>query len=339
MLAIVSSLAFAGASIDMSAYERACTVYCTGDILNTIQLSGMYPMLLLLFVVIYMLDTGIFNDSKTFVDMPMMYDPEDIHTAFDALTNKSNLTQLQGFLSDNFYEAGSDLDDWVPTDFQDTPSFLQSITNDDYREWAYEINQLWLVLGRQTNASVLQNPQRHSFVPIQYPMVVPGGRFRESYYWDSWWILRGLLICEMPDTAMNVLQILLDDVQNFGFVPNGNRIYYLDRSQPPMLSEMVVSMVEYYQWGSNETNALLIQAYPLLEIEYGWWMDMENGHVVELAASSPNQHPGILNRYHSNGSTPRPESYAEVCVYMYVPYCDIRMLCIKYNEYLLINTV
>ena len=57
-----------------------------------------------------------------------------------------------------------------------------------------DLNQLWLVLGRQVNISTHLYPQRTSFVPRNYPMIVPGGRFRESYYWDSWWIVRGLLV-------------------------------------------------------------------------------------------------------------------------------------------------
>jgi len=75
-------------------------------------------------------------------------------------------------------------------------------------------------------------------------VVIPGGRFRESYYWDSYWIVLGLLACDMKETARGLVQNLLDDVANFGFVPNGGRIYYLNRSQPPLLSEMVVTLLE-----------------------------------------------------------------------------------------------
>lgn len=210
------------------ALYQACTIYCWGDILNTIQLSGIY------------------NDSKTFVDMPLKYDPDVVMDAFNNITNKSDINSLTTFMDDYFYPVGSDLDDWIPTDLQDNPPFLATITNPEYAAWAYDINQLWGTLGKQVNASVLENPQRHSFVPLNYPMIVPGGRFRESYYWDSWWILKGLLVSNMPDSAMNVINILLEDILNFGFVPNGARIYYLDRSQPPVLSEMILDMCTFY---------------------------------------------------------------------------------------------
>ena len=74
-------------------------------------------------------------------------------------------------------------------------------------------------------------------------MIVPGGRFHETYYWDSYWIVRGLLVSDMHVSAKYVILNFLEDIKNFGYVPNGGRIYQLDRSQPPLLSEMIV---EYY---------------------------------------------------------------------------------------------
>ena len=171
-----------------------------------------------------------------------------------------------------------------------------------------------IIPGRKVNISVAKHPERHTFLPREYPMIVPGGRFRESYYWDSWWIIRGLLVCDMPTTAQYVLRNLLDDVVNpdIGFVPNGGRIYYLDRSQPPLLAEMAVSIIEYYGWSSSEGVTLLQEVYPVLKREYAWWMNPEFGHVVNISlASEEVQGFALLNHYHSNVSTPRPESYRE----------------------------
>jgi len=84
---------------------------------------------------------------------------------------------------------------------------------------------------------------RYSILRRRYPVIIPGGRFRESYYWDSYWIVLGLLACDMTSTAKGLVQNLLDDVSTYGFVPNGGRIYYLNRSQPPLLSDMVVALV------------------------------------------------------------------------------------------------
>lgn len=169
--------------------------------------------------------------------------------------------------------------------------------------------------GRQVSASVKENPERHTFLPRQYPMIVPGGRFRESYYWDSWWIIRGLLVCDMPTTAEYVLRNLLGDVVDFGFVPNGGRIYYLDRSQPPLLAEMAVSVIEYYGWSSSEGVSLLQEVYPILQKEYDWWMQPTSGHVVNISLPSATEEDErksvLLNHYYSNATTPRPESYRQ----------------------------
>lgn len=236
----------------------------------------------------------------------MIYNPQETLAAFNTIPDTNNKTALEIFLKDYFLPAKSDLDDWIPTDYTTTPNILSRITDPDYYFWTSDLNALWLVLGRQVNESVHENPQRHSFVPRNYPMIVPGGRFRESYYWDSWWIIRGLLVCDMYDTALNVISNLLDDIDNFGFVPNGGRIYYIDRSQPPVLSEMILDYYYYMEDKFGLTSSIesfMISAYGSLQTEYAWWMNATNGHTVLM------DNGAVLNRYYSNYTTPRPESY------------------------------
>jgi alpha,alpha-trehalase len=236
--------------------------------------------------------------------MPMLQDPEVVLENF-ATINSSDRFAVQEFVDLYFAAAGSDVVNWTPSDLKTEPAFIKHVPA-EYRAWAADLNSLWGILGRQTATDVSANPQRHSFVPRSSPMIVPGGRFRESYYWDSWWIVRGLLVCDMLDSALYVISNLLDDMENFGFVPNGGRIYYLDRSQPPLLSEMVLSYLEKVGFGSEGAGFDLLQrAFPLLEKEYQWWMNETLGHVVTL--------PGgyVLNRYTSMEPSPRPESYYE----------------------------
>lgn len=277
--------------------SRACTVYCQGPLLQAVQLSGL------------------FNDSKTFVDMPMLYEPEETLAAFNQIINPlTNTSALQKFLNDYFLPAGSDLVDWLPTDFQEVPPIVKDMPSTyHYRTWTYDLNQLWKVLGRNISTEVVAHPEKHSFVPRKHAMMVPGGRFRESYYWDSWWIVRGLLVCDMYNTSRDVIENLLDDVDNFGFVPNGGRIYYLDRSQPPLLSEMVLTYYDYmlHKFGPHDSlYTFLNSSYVLLQREYDWWMNETNGHVVEMPSRGSGSEVYRLNRYHSFYTTPRPESYA-----------------------------
>ena len=56
-------------------------------------------------------------------------------------------------------------------------------------------------------------------------MKLKGGRFREQYYWDSFWIIEGLIQSELLDVANETLQNFMDELEDFGFIPNGGRIY------------------------------------------------------------------------------------------------------------------
>ena len=193
--------------MDTSYINRSCSVYCEGNILKYVQLAGIY------------------NDSKTFVDMPMIYEPEQTIATFNQIPDPTNKNALVSFLNTYFLPAGSDLVTWIPTDFNSQPEILNSMPDDyPYKLWTSDLNQLWKLLGRNISQSVVDNPEKHSFVPRRHPMIVPGGRFRESYYWDSYWIIRGLLVCNMNESAYHVISNLLDDIENFDFVPNGGRV-------------------------------------------------------------------------------------------------------------------
>lgn len=262
-------------------------MFCGGPILDAVQRSHL------------------FEDSKTFVDMPMNKDPEDILDAFATLEHPEVPAVMQAFLDEHFMEAGHELQEWTPSDFVKNPRHLMAIANDTLRGWALDLNKLWATLGRIQSPNVQAAPQRYSALPRRYPAVVPGGRFRETYYWDTYWIVRGLLVSGMPSTARGVVENLLDDVRAFGFVPNGGRVYYLDRSQPPLLTEMVLAVQ------ASEPNATwLSSALPLLELEYEFWMDPARGHVINVTRD-PDDRLLHLNIYSSSARTPRPESYVE----------------------------
>ena len=297
--------------LNLSYIAAACSVYCDGPLLRTVQLYNL------------------FNDSKYFVDMPMKRNPDDILQSFADLTaNHSVLpdeSAMRVFLDDNFYAAGSDLLTWTLPDYQRNPAFIEKIAYAPYRAWARSINDLWKDLAKIVNNTwVLSNPSRHSFLPRQSGMVVPGGRFRESYYWDSYFTILGLLTSDMPQTTRSVIDNLLSDLSNFGFIPNGGRIYYLDRSQPPLLSDMVSAYFDYAMaFGGQNSSESRAETMQYLNYSYfllnNWWMDPETGHAVEVTDFPPVDGGAsssyVLNRYFSNYTSPRPESY-------YVDYYD-----------------
>ncbi|OAG32318.1 alpha,alpha-trehalase [Nematocida displodere] len=107
---------------------------------------------------------------------------------------------------------------------------------------------LWKALGRTTplhpNPSPDTSHSLNSLIALNKPFIVPGGRFREIYYWDSFWIAKGLLLTGHEDMASSMKDNFVQLISLFGFVPNGNRWYYQKRSQPPYFLQMLTDSRE-----------------------------------------------------------------------------------------------
>jgi alpha,alpha-trehalase len=214
---------------------------------------------------------------------------------------------------------------WVPDDYQPSPPMLGLIANDTLRGWALGLNDLWLTLGRRIIDSVRDYPQRYTLLWQPHGLIVPGGRFVESYYWDSLWTVLGLLRCNMTRTAAGVALNLVHLLETHGFVPNGGRVYYAlpGRSQPPLLSSMVREV-----FAATGDVGFLARCYAALRKEYAWQMRAgEYGHAVAVAAppqsgraaggsaandtAAATKRVFLLNRFVTDQHIPRPESWLE----------------------------
>lgn len=91
------------------------------------------------------------------------------------------------------------------------------------------IDGLWPVLTRST----VEVEKWDSLLPLPKPYVVPGGRFREVYYWDSYFTMLGLAESGHWDKVEDMVANFAAEIDAWGHIPNGNRTYYLSRSQPP----------------------------------------------------------------------------------------------------------
>ncbi|KAB0336997.1 hypothetical protein FD755_025782, partial [Muntiacus reevesi] len=147
---------------------------------------------------------------------------------------------------------------------------------------------------------VLIHPEQFSLIYSRHPFIVPGGRFVGFYYWDSYWVMEGLLLSEMPETVKGMLQNFLDLVQTYGHIPNGARVYYLQRSQPPLLTLMMNRYVAH----TNDT-AFLWDHIETLASELDFWSKNRSISVNSGGKSY------ILNRYEVPYGDPRPESYSK----------------------------
>nr|XP_053639627.1 trehalase-like isoform X1 [Cherax quadricarinatus] len=260
-------------------------IYCHGELLKTVQLAHIY------------------NDSKYFVDMTLKFPPSQVTGAFETLMNNTknnpSQTQVKTFVEENFYDPGKEFETWTPGDWNSNPEFLNKVQDPELEEWAKNLNELWKKLGRKISQEVKQEPERYSQIFVPNPVIVPGGRFREFYYWDSYWTIDGLLLSGMTETVKGMLENFLKMVDKYGMVPNGGRIYYTRRSQPPYL----IPMVKLYMDHTNDLD-FLGENIELLEKEFKFWEDQRS---LEIKDRDGKAHR--VAQYRADVGEPRPESY------------------------------
>ncbi|XP_052235534.1 trehalase-like [Dreissena polymorpha] len=266
--------------------EPACDsdIWCHGPLLNAVQTAGL------------------FKDSKTFVDMPLKVDPETMMNAFNSLNSsvKENSSELRAFVDRFFDLPGSELVTWEPEDAVENPAFLRFVRDPVYRQFGKDMCSMWKHLGRKIKRNVKDHPERYSLIYMEHPFIVPGGRFRETYYWDSFWVVKGLLSCEMTHTVKGMLQNFLSLITRYGMIPNGSRMYYTKRSQPPFF----IPMVQLYLHATNDTE-FIRSNIDIIEKEYLFW---NTNRTVDFQYGGKSV---TLNRYATPIDEPRPESYRE----------------------------
>ena len=166
----------------------------------------------------------VFPDSKTFVDAIAKDTPAIIVQRYQEEKQEPGF-DLAGFVARNF------------TVQRQKDSGYRSIPGQDV---CSHIDSLWSVLAREPDRA---HPHS-SLLPLPYPYVVPGGRFNEIYYWDSYFTMLGLEESGRRELALNMVRNFVSLITRYGHVPNGNRTYYLSRSQPPFFAAMVELIAE-----------------------------------------------------------------------------------------------
>lgn len=224
----------------------------------------------------------IFPDNKTFVDCVPKRDPAAIVADYRRIqANPAIRFSLELFVQENFY---------VPS----TPASGYKSTEPDV---AQHLKELWTVLKRGNDSAV----RGSSLLPLPHPYIVPGGRFREIYYWDSYFTMLGLRESGEGDMIEHMVRNFAYLINTYGHIPNGNRSYYLSRSQPPFFALMVRMLA------GIKGDAVYTEMLPALQGEWDYWMDKTapTKHLVRMPDGS------LLNRYYDQLDKPRQESYAE----------------------------
>uniref|UniRef100_A0AAF5Q4F9 Trehalase n=1 Tax=Wuchereria bancrofti TaxID=6293 RepID=A0AAF5Q4F9_WUCBA len=273
-------------------------IYCSGPILTAMNLHQVEM------------------DSKTFVDRPLKADPDVVLQEFEKEFGKTKVANISAqklinFRDRFFGEPGTELKDCVIPEWKELPPKIARIKDENLKRFALFLNQRWKDLCRQMTR--IENPKQNSLIEVPHPFIVPGGRFREFYYWDAYWIVKGLIVSDLlvmkesqfslsstivvpcdfsfPVIRNNLLNIIFPF--RFGFVPNGGRIYYLRRSQPPFLAPM---MYEYYE--ATGDIEFIKENFNHLVKEYEFWVQNRSISVKDEKGYKHNvyQYRTISNR-------------------------------------------
>lgn len=237
----------------------------------------------------------VFEDSKTFPDCIPRRSPQSIVDSYVAQKDQPS------------FDLSTFVDEYFELPRNPTSGFETDTTNTIDQH----IEELWPILTRKPKSET-----RGSLINLPEPYIVPGGRFREIYYWDSYFTMLGLAEDKRVDLIENMVANFAYLIDKVGFIPNGNRTYYTSRSQPPFFSLMVKLLADL------RGDGILITYLPQLEKEYQFWMNGANQLTVKDSAYRRVVllDDIVLNRYWDDRPVPRPEAYKEdVAVALSVP--------------------
>ncbi|GGI52531.1 periplasmic trehalase [Mucilaginibacter galii] len=228
----------------------------------------------------------VYPDGKTFVDASPLKSAASINKLYQASKDKPGFI-LKAFTQEYFSVPAA------------SSTIYHSNIGAGIRA---HIDTLWTVLQH-----VADTVKGTTLIPLPHNYIVPGGRFREIYYWDSYFTMLGLEESKRYSLIENMVKNFAYLIDTYGHIPNGNRTYYISRSQPPFFALMVQLLAKH------KGNEILVKYRPQLIKEYQYWMNGANGlkpgkafeHAIRMTDGS------LLNRYWDASNTPREESYRE----------------------------
>ena len=234
----------------------------------------------------------LFCDSKTFADAIPIVNYQTVLASYDAHKAETEF-DLKAFVYAHFeLPKLHDL-------------YEVSENTDVFKQIAY----LWPKLTRPPDLDKIG-----SLIPLSHSYIVPGGRFREIYYWDSYFTALGLAVSGRVDLVKSMMLNFIEVQDLIGLIPNGNRSYYYSRSQPPVLALLLEIVIKYDdEVEVNSNNPFFVQCLEALENEYNLWMSGETSlkqhqsahrRVVKLEDC-------VMNRFWDDSDKPRAESYSE----------------------------
>lgn len=164
------------------------------------------------------------------------------------------------------------------------------LTADDVKAAREYIADYWPKLTRyhpKDDESLLGLPHRYLV-----PAFEEGHEFdfNELYYWDSYFMMQGLLDEQHKDLVIGMVENLLYTFERFKIIPNASRTYLMGRSQPPFLTSFILDIYKTYKLDKR----WLKRAIKIAQAEY---------HSVWMGKNKPNArlvHDGLSRYYDIN---------------------------------------
>lgn len=226
----------------------------------------------------------IFEDQKIMTDVVPRISIEKINETFNREKNRISF-DLRQFIKENFFIREI-------TDESNSSTHLPLLEH---------IEHMWSKLEHQAFQA------KGTLIKLPKPYIVPGGRFEEFFYWDSYFIMLGLQHSGRVDMMRNIVDNAAYLIKQYGLYPTANRTYFLSRSQPPFFALMLDLLAK-----TTKDDSLYSRFFDVLEKEYEFWMEGIDQldrlgayrRIVKL------QDGEILNRYYDDKNEPRPESFS-----------------------------
>jgi alpha,alpha-trehalase len=102
-----------------------------------------------------------------------------------------------------------------------------------------------------------------SLIGLPKPYLVPsyaeGHEFDydELYYWDSYFMVQGMLDEQHKELVMGILEDLVNIYKRFKIIPNASRLYFTGRSQPPFLTSFIFDVYQAYDPGKEWLKSMI----------------------------------------------------------------------------------
>lgn len=256
------------------------------------------------------------TDSKFFVDLELTKKFEDIKKELKNLLSKyqTDVSSIkQSFLTSNFdldLSLKEDIIKFLNKNFKESTDILVPVTiNHTEPTWVNNLTEiqqnmcrrifeLWKMYYKRSN--YFTDSDQCSLLDLSGNFCVLGGRFNEMYYWDTYWIILGLIDSNMINEAYEIIKTFVKIINKYEFIPNGTRTYYLNRSQPPFFTQMLD--VLYKSTKDKKIHKYILnEGLAAAEQEYNFFMTKKSISYEDV----------IFNVYSVDTNTPRLESYTE----------------------------